>query len=134
MDTLLPATRNRIEYLRHLLQHIPWFGSPGDMQNGTANGYDFDSYSPDEDRVRDKDYGLVGAVNRDLEIELGHRASGPLRFGHGRGPGLVALADVLARYLAASNEDFLLSKWLDDCISGAETVYSESKAEVSSSA
>ena len=60
-------------YLENLPNTIPYIESGGETSK-----YSFDFFSVDDDDLQDK--GLVGAINRQLKIHLGHRNNGPIIF------------------------------------------------------
>ena len=112
-------------YLENLPNTLPYIESGGETFK-----YSFDFFSVDDDDLQDK--GLVGAINRQLEIHLGHRNNGPIIFSE-RGPGRHKFADLFESWLnelASDPEILILSKWLDDLIEAAENVYRTSNAMV----
>jgi hypothetical protein len=79
----------------------------------------FLAYNPSEDLI--EDYGdEVSAVNRDLEVGLcpKGRMNGLVLVG--RGPGLAAVVEVVARFLRKYPDNVILQKWLQDLFEAAE--------------
>jgi hypothetical protein len=68
------------------------------------------------------DIGIKGAVNRQLEIWLGHRKDGPVVLTE-RGPGITAVVAVLEDYLAQLSQSVILKKWLDDLLASAALAF-----------
>ena len=101
MNLSIKADLNQLcLYLSHLLTTLPC--QPSD----SANNFKF--FAPDTEWVAD--IGLEGGVNRQLEVTLGCHTHGPILLKE-RGPGVIALADVLKQYL----EIFPCSVILEKC-------------------
>ncbi|KAG6379357.1 hypothetical protein JVT61DRAFT_11820 [Boletus reticuloceps] len=78
----------------------------------------------------EKDVGLEGAINRELEIRLGSQAKGPIKFKEW-GPGLEAVVQVLRQYLNVIPESILLvRKWLSDLTEAALLVFKEANLPI----
>ncbi|KAI0356376.1 hypothetical protein OH77DRAFT_1401645 [Trametes cingulata] len=119
-----------IAYLRVLLAALP---NSLPLVQPTQSKYKFHEFGLDEDDV--EDMGLLGAVNRQLEVRLGPRTCKNDTFElKERGTGVEALADVLTRYLEEFPNNELLLKWLDDACRAAETVYSDAGQSVTEEA
>ncbi|KAF8427184.1 hypothetical protein L210DRAFT_3565470 [Boletus edulis BED1] len=86
-------------------------------------------HSVDYDEEWEKDVGLEGAINRELEIRLGSRAKGPIKFKEW-GPGLEAIVQVLRQYLTVVPESILLRKWLSDLTEAALLVFKEANLPI----
>ena len=71
--------------------------------------YNFENFEPDVDWR--EDLGLVGAVNRQLKIQLGTCANGPIEFTE-QGPSVEALVSVLNQYTKDFPNNLLLGKWV----------------------
>ena len=75
----------------------------------------------------EEDYGFGGAVDRQLEVRLGHRRDGPVVLKE-RGPGLsVAVIFVLENYIPHRASRACHSKWVDDLILSAHQVFENVK-------
>ncbi len=72
--------------------------------------YNFNVFSPDAEWVEDA--GEEAAINRELEVILGSRAKGLIL--PERGPGVVALANVLANFISSFPDSVLPTLWLTD--------------------
>ncbi|KAF8132391.1 hypothetical protein EV363DRAFT_1328147 [Boletus edulis] len=77
----------------------------------------------------DEEWELEGAINRELEIRLGSRAKGPIKFKEW-GPGLEAVVPVLRQYLTVVPESILLRKWLSDLTEAALLVFKEANLPI----
>ncbi|KAI6124074.1 hypothetical protein EDD16DRAFT_1704068 [Pisolithus croceorrhizus] len=91
--------------------------------------YGFDFFVVDDD-VEDK--GPVGAINHQLEIQLGHQNNGPILFAE-QGPSLCKLTGLFEVWLSdlSSNPEIpILHKWLDDLIAAAENAYSSTNTKL----
>jgi len=121
------STKAKVDLLRLYLENLP---DTIPQSGGETTKYGFDFFLVDNDDLEDK--GLVGAINRQLKIRLGHRNNGPIIFSE-RGPGLCKLADLFEAWLdelASDPEVLILFKWLDDLIGAAENAYRTSNAMV----
>jgi hypothetical protein len=104
-------------YLKHLPDSIP-------TVHASATEYGFDFLTCEDDDIADM--GVVGAVNRQLEIRFGPRNNGPVILKE-QGIGLEGVVDVLQSNIdrrAHLGEIMLLHKWLDDLIAAAVHAYS----------
>ena len=121
------STKARVDHLHLYLENLP----DTIPQSGSKTAkYTFDFFSVDNNDLQDM--GLVGAINRQLEIHLGHHNNGPIIFSE-RGPGLHKLANLFESWLnelASDPEVLILVKWLDDLIKAAENAYRTSNAMV----
>ena len=79
--------------------------------------YNFNNFNPDPDWIEDA--GEEAAINRELEITLGSRANG-LALPE-RGLGVVALADVLEKFIQNFPNSVIPTLWLTDVTKAAET-------------
>ncbi|KAI9065799.1 hypothetical protein FKP32DRAFT_1556380, partial [Trametes sanguinea] len=96
----------------------------------SASVYNFHDFSVSDDDI--SDLGLLGAVNRELEVRLGDRTKRGDTFElRERGPGVEALADVLQRYIETFPGNTLLEKWIDDACRAAHIVYADAGVTVS---
>ncbi|KIJ05614.1 hypothetical protein PAXINDRAFT_93224 [Paxillus involutus ATCC 200175] len=122
MDSGTQSKLNKLQiYLDHLPDSLPFRGS-------AESDYGFDFFGiRDED---EEDLGLEGAVNRQLEVRLGHRNNGPVKFKE-RGPGLSPVVTVLENYLKDLPGSVILMKWLDDLICSAQQAFENAKHPVS---
>jgi hypothetical protein len=122
MDSGTQSKLNKLQiYLDHLPDSLPFRGS-------AESDYGFDFFGiRDED---EEDLGLEGAVNRQLEVRLGHRNNGPAKFKE-RGPGLSSVVTVLENYLKDLPGSVILMKWLDDLICSAQQAFENAKHPVS---
>ncbi|KIK93575.1 hypothetical protein PAXRUDRAFT_12564 [Paxillus rubicundulus Ve08.2h10] len=118
MDSGTRSKLNKLQiYLDHLPDSLPFRGS-------AESDYGFDFFGiQDED---EEDLGLEGAVNRQLEVRLGHRNNGPVKFKE-RGPGLLPVVTVLENYLNDFPGSVILMKWLDDLICSAQQAFENAK-------
>ena len=108
-------------YLRGLPASLPITSS--------FSRYNFNNFELNEDWI--KTIGTVeGVVNRELEVQLGTRADGPIEFFE-RGLAVEALVGVLDRYIRQFPEDELLKIWVDDALAGAKHTYSKANLPVS---
>ncbi len=100
-----------LSQLRRCLEELPR-GLPDNM-------YNFQHFEPSEEDV-DK-YGRQGALNHALEVTFcpGGRQQGPFSLA-GRGPGLLAVVDVLSKYTAEFPQDAMLQKWVLDLTEAAQ--------------
>ncbi|KAH9948279.1 hypothetical protein B0H21DRAFT_734461 [Amylocystis lapponica] len=107
----LDTINKNISRLRCLLENLP--------HHLPTDRYNFIDFPIDQDEIEDK--GLVGALNHALEISLcpQGRIHGPFLL-LGRGPGLVAIADLLSVFVAKHPNDAVLQKWIFDLIAAAE--------------
>ena len=120
MNLSVKADLNKLRlYLSHLPATLPC--QPSDSANN------FKLFAPDTEWAAD--IGLEGAVNRQLEVVLGSRAHGPIQLKE-RGPGVVALADVLEQYLKELPGSVILEKWLADMIGSAVSAYESAGLQV----
>jgi hypothetical protein len=118
-----PSVKTDLEKLRLYLSNLP-----ATLPLQPANSPDnLKFFAPDTEWVND--IGEEGAVNRQLEISLGTRAFGPIKL-KARGPGVVALADVLDRYLEKHPKSVILQKWLTDMIGSAVSAYESAGLQV----
>ncbi|KAH9850543.1 hypothetical protein C2E23DRAFT_869967 [Lenzites betulinus] len=126
-DPLLEHAQQRRHVNARVLAYIDKIYS---LESLSESHYKFQDFSLDEDYVND--IGVVGAVNRELEVRLGSRTGRGDTFElKERGPGILALVDVLDRFLRDYPNDVLLLKWADDACRAAELVYSDAKQLVS---
>jgi hypothetical protein len=88
--------------------------------------YNFKNFNPDSDWIEDA--GEEAAINRELEITLGSRANG-LAFPE-RGPGVVALADVLEKFIQNFPNSVIPTLWLTDVTKAAETMITAAGLQV----
>ncbi|KAI0054381.1 hypothetical protein BV25DRAFT_1806052 [Artomyces pyxidatus] len=84
------------------------------------SNYNFGAFAVRPEDVNDM--GLEGAVNRQLEVKFGTRSNGLITFTE-RGPDLVAVVDVLEKYLVECPEPIILEKWLEDLMAAAKATY-----------
>lgn len=120
MNLSVKADINKLRlYLTHLPATLPC--QPSDSEKN------FNSFAPDAEWLAE--VGLEGAVNRQLEVALGSRANGPIQLKE-RGPGVVALADVLEQYLEKFPGSAVLEKWLADIIGSAVSAYDSAGLQV----
>ena len=122
MDT---ETKDKPHKLKVYLDQLP---DSLYFQNEDDSLYGFEYFGLDS--TDEEDIGVEGAVNRQLEIQLGHRNNGPVQLKE-RGPSIVAVISVLNRYLTKLPTSVILKKWVDDLICSAELVYEEAKCSVS---
>ncbi|KIK80837.1 hypothetical protein PAXRUDRAFT_15570 [Paxillus rubicundulus Ve08.2h10] len=115
------GTRSKLNKLRIYLDHLP---NSLLFRGSAESDYSFEFFGiQDED---EEDLGLEGAVNHQLEIWLGHRNNGPVKFKE-RGPGLSPVVTVLENYLNDSPGSVILMKWLDDLICSAQQAFENAK-------
>ncbi|KIJ59093.1 hypothetical protein HYDPIDRAFT_162797 [Hydnomerulius pinastri MD-312] len=121
MDTETKVKLHKLKvYLDQLPDSLPF-------KNEAESDYGFDFFGTDQ--TDEEDIGVKGAVNRQLEIRLGHRNNGPVRLME-RGPGITAVVSVLDTYLTELPASIILKKWLDDLISSAELAFEEAKCSL----
>jgi hypothetical protein len=104
----------RHSHLRALLERLP-------HSLPEWNGPDFRVFQADPEKA--VDYGIIGAINRDLEVTFGYASrstgDGIIKL-QGRGPALIAIADVLIQYSQEVPEEAaILDKWTEDLILAA---------------
>ena len=116
--------------LQRLVKYLSNLPTTLAIKPPSESRYNFNNFEPDEDWI--EDIGIVGAVNRQLEIRLGTRADGPIEFTE-RGPPVEELANVLNRYLNDFPNNVLLEKWVDDALAGALHTFSKLETPVSTS-
>ncbi|KAG8216573.1 hypothetical protein J3R82DRAFT_6754 [Butyriboletus roseoflavus] len=100
-------------YLDKLPDSIPFVN-----ELETDYGFAYFGIDPQDE----EDIGVEGAINRQLEIRLGHRHNGPIQLKE-RGPGLTGVVPVLDKYLSQLPGSIILKKWVDDLIDSAELAY-----------
>ncbi|TBU55069.1 hypothetical protein BD310DRAFT_1041341 [Dichomitus squalens] len=118
---------SQLNYLTALLKALP---DTLPYKSQAESAYSFhDFWLPDEDV---DDLGLSGAINRQLEVRLGTRTTGRRNTFvlQERGPGTVALVDVLRKYTTQFPEDVLLQKWVDDACRAAENAYDDAGVKI----
>jgi hypothetical protein len=121
MDLLVKADLEKLRlYLCYLPTTLPL------QPSNSGNNFQF--FAPDSEWVND--IGEEGAVNRQLEVVLGTRAKGVIQLKE-RGPGVIALADVLERYLDRNPGSVILKKWLTDMTDSAISAYQSAGMQVS---
>ncbi|KAF8593539.1 hypothetical protein BDV93DRAFT_566431, partial [Ceratobasidium sp. AG-I] len=76
----------------------------------------------------ERDVGIVGAVNRGLEVIWGSRAQGLCI--KERGHTVQAVAGVLRFYMYLHPGDIILQKWLDDLIEAASNIISRTSPKI----
>ncbi|KAI6018849.1 hypothetical protein EDC04DRAFT_2576215 [Pisolithus marmoratus] len=122
------STDTKVELLRLYLENLP--DSIPHVDCGGMSKYNFSFFLVDDEDIEDK--GHVGAINRQLEIRLGHRHNGPIQFIE-QGPDLNELANLFKLWLtdlASDPEVPILHKWLDDLIMAAENAYNSTNTKV----
>jgi hypothetical protein len=122
-STMDLSVKTDLDKLRLYLSHLP-ATLPLQPANSVNN---FQFFAPDPQWV--DNIGEEGAVNRGLEISLGSRAHGPIQFKE-RGPGIIAIADALERYLEKHPSSVILRKWLTDMIDSAVSSYRSAGLQV----
>ena len=115
---------HKLQRLSKYLSHLPSILA---VKSPSESRYNFNNFEPDADWI--EDIGIVGAVNRQLEIQLGTRADGPIEFTE-RGPPVEALVSVLSRYTRDFPNNVLLEKWADDALAGALHTFSKLETPV----
>ncbi|KIK73358.1 hypothetical protein PAXRUDRAFT_178659 [Paxillus rubicundulus Ve08.2h10] len=119
-----PSLERRLDTLHHYLSNLPnILPLP---QTGFAN-YNFDLFDISAEDV--KDYGEVGAVNRQLEISFGSWHNGPISFTE-CGHVLVQVVNVLRTYLLKDPTSAILQKWIDDLTTSAELSFTTNGVSV----
>ncbi|EIW74896.1 hypothetical protein CONPUDRAFT_159670 [Coniophora puteana RWD-64-598 SS2] len=119
----ISRTRESVRQLRTALE-----GLPGTIPFGSSH-YSFIGWEPNPEDV--ENYGTAAAaLNRELEVTFAPSGraddSSPYAFLLlERGPGLTAVADVLASALQAAPDDEPLKKWLNDFWRTVAHYYSE---------
>lgn len=110
----LSEVDNELRKLRTLLQDLPRALPHGNQR------YNFDHFSPDPEKTEDFG-GEDCAVNHALEITFcpGGRRNGPILLQE-QGPGLVAIVNVLHKYIHAYPSSAVLQKWIFDLMDGAK--------------
>ena len=115
-----------LQYLRHLLSNLPDTVLHGDI-------YDFRNFEPDPQLV--ELYGTnEAAVNNVLEVTFAPRGrvDGPSPFPIlEQGPGLVAIVDVLQRFITEFPQSAIMKKWLEDFLKAAVHEIGSSGEDVS---
>lgn len=110
-----PPNSDLISELRMLLESLP--------NSLPLSSLNFRSFVLDPESVEDR--GIVGAVNRELEVAFQTHTEGRRFVLTGRGPGIAAIADVLERYLELHATDAILRKWAHDLIECAKLTYTD---------
>ncbi|KAG6369202.1 hypothetical protein JVT61DRAFT_15633 [Boletus reticuloceps] len=105
--------------LLHLLRTSPIAPSPSQI-TGSIHVFAIDP-------EWEEDIDMEGAANRELEVQLGSRAKGPIILTE-HGPGLNSIVDVLANYLTKFLSSAILKKWVSDLIESANGAYEEAHA------
>ncbi|KAI5990480.1 hypothetical protein EDD15DRAFT_2198064 [Pisolithus albus] len=121
-------TKAKLDLLRLYLKNLP--NSIPFVDSGSPSQYGFDFFVVDDEDMEDK--GPVGAINRQLEIRLGHWNNGPILFTE-QGPSLCKLTDLFEEWfghLSSDPEIPILHKWLDDLITAAENAYSSTNTKL----
>lgn len=122
MDSQTTANLKKLQaYLENLPDTIP-------ICTEVDGTYGFDFFNVDDEDM--EDLGVEGAVNRQLEVRLGHRQDGPIIFRE-RGPGLTEVVTVLESHLTWLSGSAILLKWLDDLIEAAVQAYQKAGCPVS---
>ena len=117
-------TKDKLHRLRIYLHHLP---DCLPFKPMAESNYGFHSFSTEQED--EEDIGLEGAINRQLEIRLGHRNNGLVL--KERGPGLVSIVLVLENYLNQLPTSVILQKWVDDLISAARQLFKQGNHPVS---
>ncbi|KAG6376570.1 hypothetical protein JVT61DRAFT_1548 [Boletus reticuloceps] len=120
-------TESQLAQLELYLQNLAQVNTQIPRLETSDSLYRFHSFDYDEEW--EKDVGLEGAINRELEIRLGSRAKGPIKFKEW-GPGLEAVVQVLRQYLTVVLESILLRKWLSDLTEAALLVFKEANLPI----
>lgn len=112
--SLLPLDEvdKRLHNLRDLLQNLP------PTVPTSSVWYNFQKYTPDPEKV-DRYGSEESAVNQALEVILCPGGRGSLIRFKERGPGLVAVVDVLKKYIHAFPNSEMLQKWIFDLTEAA---------------
>jgi hypothetical protein len=110
-----PEAKNELIKLRHYLMHLPT-----SLPN-TSNTYTFQTFTWDPEKAEDFG-GIDAAVNHALEIAFcpQGRKRGSIVLKE-RGPGLVAVVDVLAMHIKNFPNSAVLQKWVFDLIDAAKS-------------
>jgi hypothetical protein len=119
-----PSLKKRLESLQHYLSNLP---DSLPLPEPRLANYNFNLFGISEEDI--KDYGEVGAINRQLEISFGSRHDGPVLFIE-RGPGLIQVVEVLGTYLLKDLTSAILQKWVDDLTTSAELSFSKNGVSV----
>ncbi|KAI6017164.1 hypothetical protein BKA83DRAFT_4059242 [Pisolithus microcarpus] len=122
------STETKVDLLHLYLENLP--DSIPHVDPGGMSMYNFSFFLVDDEDVEDR--GHVGAINRQLEIRLGHWHNGPIQFTE-QGPDLNKLANLFKLWLtdlASDPEVPILHKWLDDLITAAENAYKSTNTMV----
>lgn len=112
----LLEVKNELKTLKSLLSNI------SDMVPKGNNLYQFQTFAPDPEKV--EDYGGEDcAVNHGLEIIFcpQGRRDGPIVLKE-QGPGLVAVVDVLEKWIQIYPKSMVLQKWIFDLATAAKYV------------
>ena len=125
MAPLAKRHSNKLAHLQLLLHHLPDSVPFHDINSTMYN------FSASEDDIAD--FGDVNsAINRTLEISFGNRSKMngivPIKE---KGPGIVAVVDVLHRCLTEDPSDARLALWLENLSESTEEVYKAAGEKVS---
>jgi hypothetical protein len=112
----------KIDTLHSYLLALP-VSLPISLETSRCN---FNHFSPDPDWVEDS--GEEAATNRELEVKLGSRVNGLVL--PERGPGVVALANVLEKFIQNFPDSVIPTLWLTDVTKAAETAITAAGLQV----
>ena len=110
--------------LRGYLTYVPCLDPPPQPDQSV---YNFGKFTPKPQDI--EAVGLESAIDLDLERLFGPRSFGGVLFKEG-GPGLVAVVDVLAKYLKSFPMSEVLRKWIVDLTDSSKDLYEIYKVPV----
>ena len=117
-------TMSELHKLHHYLNHLP---NSLPYRDEIESTYEFNYFGFGESD--EEDYGLEGAVNRQLEVRLGHHRDGPVKLEE-RGLGLLLVVTILGRYITQLPDSVILKKWIDDLVISAQQAFDDAKYPV----
>ncbi|KIK74476.1 hypothetical protein PAXRUDRAFT_175599 [Paxillus rubicundulus Ve08.2h10] len=118
-------TKLKLRKLQVYLNQVP---DSLPLKNEAESDYGFDFFSLGDGD--EEDLGLEGAINHQLEIQLGQCNKCPVRLKE-RGSRIAGVISILNNYLTELPTSIILKKWVDDLISSAELAFETAKCLVS---
>ena len=117
-------TMSKLHKLHYYLNHLP---NSLPYRDEVESTYEFNYFGFGESDK--EDYELEGAVNHQLEVQLGHHRDGPVKLEE-RGLGLLLVVTILGHYITQLPDLVILKKWIDGLIISAQQAFNNAKCPV----